>query len=110
MGNTQGIELEGEIRAVLFWPYLFPDGQLVTSTGKFMVFIATAITADEWELAKQSTTAHLLLLLCRAGIRQRTIPGRSSLLREERWRKEWDVVKRLAPQECEAEVEKGIGY
>ena len=75
VGNTDGLDLTGEIRAVLFWPYLFTDGQLVTGTGKFMVFIATGITEDEWQLARQTTTAHLLLLLCRAGIGQRTVPA-----------------------------------
>ena len=110
VGNTEGLDLEGEIRAVLFWPYLFPDGQLVTSTGKFMVLIATGITEDEWEAAKQTTTAHLLLLLCRAGIGQKTIPTRPSLLRQERWREQWDIIANLTPQQCEAESERGIGY
>jgi hypothetical protein len=75
-----------------------------------MVLIATGITEDEWELARQTTTAHVLLLLCRAGIRQRTIPARSSLLRDERWRKEWDTIKTFGPRDCEAEVKKGIAY
>ena len=110
VGNTTGYDLAGDIRAVLFWPYLFPDGQLITDTGKFMVFIATGITGDEWEAAKQTTTAHLLLLLCRAGIKQRTVPTRKSLLSTTRWRNEWDVIAKLSPQECESEFEKGIAY
>jgi hypothetical protein len=110
VGNTTGFELTGEIRAVLFWPYLFPDGQLVTSTGKFMVVIATGLTGDEWQAAKSTTTAHLLLLLHRAGIGQRTLPERQCLFQEERWRKEWAQIAKLSAQDCEAEFEQGIAY
>ena len=110
VGNINGLDVVGQIRAVLFWPYLFPDGQFVTSTGKFMVFIATGITEDEWELAKQTTTVHLLLLLCRAGVGQKTMPSRSSLLREARWQAEWDAIAALSPQQCEGELEHGVEY
>jgi hypothetical protein len=94
----------GELRAVLFWPYLFPDWEFVTSTGKFMILVATGITADEWEAAKGTTTAHLLLLLCRAGIGQRTLPARTSLLADRRWRDQWRQIEALGPQQCEEEI------
>jgi hypothetical protein len=111
MGNPDKISVApvGEIRALLFWPYLFPDSTLFTSTGKFRIMVATGITAREWQLAKETTTIHVLLLLCRAGIAQRTIPDRKCLLSEPRWQEEWSLIKQMSPQDCEAEVEAGIG-
>ncbi|HEY7330940.1 MAG TPA: hypothetical protein VH592_25100 [Gemmataceae bacterium] len=70
-----------------------------------MIFIATGITEDEWELAKSTTTAHVLLLLCRAGVGQRTNPGRQSVLNDPRWRAEWTQIARLEGEEAHAEVE-----
>jgi len=99
----------GKIRAVLFWPFIFPDWQFVTSTGQFIVMVATGITEVEWELAKSTTTAHVVLLLCRSGIAQRTIPDRQCLLDDPRWQAEWEAITTLSPQECEAEIEAGIG-
>ena len=86
-----------------------PLVQLATSTGKFLVLVATGITAREWELAKETTTAHVLLHLCRAGIAQRTTPDRACLLANPRWQEEWTEIEKLAPEECEAELETGIG-
>jgi suppressor of fused protein SUFU len=108
-GESAGLTPIGEMRAVLFWPYLFPDSTLVTSTGKFMVMVATGITSREWELAKQTTTAHVLLLLCRAGIVQRTIPERQCLLASAKWRSEWSQIEKMSPDECMAEIDAGIG-
>jgi hypothetical protein len=105
LGQDLGITPVGDIRAVLFWPYLLPDSGFVTSTGKAMIFIATGITGDEWELAKSTTTAHVLLLLCRAGVGQRTDPGRQSVLTDPRWRAEWEQIARLEGEEAHAEVE-----
>jgi hypothetical protein len=110
-GNIEGrgITAVGAIRAVLFWPFLFSDRQFFTSTGKFMVMVATGITEREWDLAKKTTTVHLLLLLCRAGIGQRTLPERACLLRKPRWQEEWAAIEKMSPQQCEAEIEAGIG-
>ena len=108
-GKYSGIRPFGAIRAVLFWPFLFPDWQLLTSTGKFMVMVATGITQREWELAKQTSTAHVLLLLCRAGITQRTLPERECLLASARWQQEWENIQAMSPEQCEKEIEAGIG-
>ena len=108
-GPSIGLMPVGEIRAVLFWPYLFPDSTLVTSTGKFLIMVATGISAREWDLAKETTTAHVLLLLCRAGIAQRTIPERPCVLNNAAWQAEWAKIKKLTPQECDAELKAGIG-
>ena len=99
----------GEIRAVLFWRYLFPDWEFLTSTGKFIILIATGITEREWQLAKQTTTAHLLLLLCRSGIAQRTLVNRKCLLDNPRWQDEWRQIEKLAPEECDRQLEAGVG-
>jgi suppressor of fused protein SUFU len=104
-----GLEPLGNIRAVLFWPYLMPDTTFITSTGKGMIYIATGITLDEWELCKATTTPQLLLLLCRAGILQLTDPRRESVLKSPRWRDEWKKTESLGGEKADAELEAGIG-
>lgn len=104
-----GIEPVGEIRAMLFWLYLIPDANFVTSTGKAMIYLATGITEDEWELAKATTTAHVLLLLCRAGVGQRTDPERRSVLSEPRWKEEWRKIAAIDGEQAHAELEGGAG-
>ncbi len=99
------LEAIGEIRAVLFWPYLSPCRTFLTSTGNAMIMIATGITADEWELAKASTTAHVLLLLCRSGVGQLTDFNRHSVLKNPKWREEWQRIAGMDGGEASAEVE-----
>jgi hypothetical protein len=110
-GNPAGYAsaLLGAIRAVVFWPFLFPDWQFITSTGKFMVMVATGITAREWQLVKSKTTAHVLLLLCRAGIWQRTLPERACLLSNPSWQQEWTAIEGMSPAQCQAELQAGVG-
>jgi len=104
-----GITPFGNLRAVLFWRYLFPDWEFATSTGKFMVFVATGITQREWQAAKETSTANVLLLLCRAGIGQRTLITRPCVFDDPRWQEEWDHIKTRDPQDCDRELEAGIG-
>jgi len=108
--RTADIRAVGAIQAVLFWPFLFPQSTFLTGTGKFLVMVATGITRNEWELAKTTTTAHVLLLLCRAGIAQRTLPDRECLMASPRWRDEWTRIKALAPEACEREFESRIDH
>lgn len=108
-GWDHGFEPVGEIRAVLFWPLLHPDAVLQTSTGKFLILVATGITAAEWDFAKRTTSAHMLLLLVRAGIGQRTMPDRGCLLNEPRWQEVARFIEGMTPQECEAEIDTSIG-
>jgi hypothetical protein len=100
-----GIAPIGEIRAVLFWRYLFPNWEFRTSTGKFMILIATGITKSEWDLAKETSPYHLLVLLVRAGISQRTIIDRKCLLDDPRWCAEWRKIKSLDQEDCGRELE-----
>ena len=99
----------GQIRAVLFWRYLFPDWEFVASVGKFMILIATGITEREWQLAKETTTAHLLLLLCLASVGQRTLVDRRCLLDSPRWQDEWARIRALDAEACDRELVAGVG-
>jgi hypothetical protein len=103
-----GVPPLGNIRAVLFWRYLFPDWEFLTSTWKFMVLVATGITALEWQLAKETTTAHLMLLLHRCGIGQHTCIDRPCLLEDPRWQIEWKKIKGRDPEDCDRELEAGV--
>jgi len=104
-----GFAAFGSVRAVLFWPYLFPQATFVTSTGKAMIMIATGITGDEWEFARATTTAQLLLLLCQAGIGQRTDLTRTSVLSDPKWLVERRRIETLGGEAADAELEAGIG-
>jgi hypothetical protein len=110
LAEELGLTPFGSIRAVLFWPYLLPDAHFVTQTGKAMIFIATGITQDEWELAKATSTPQLLLLLCRAGVGQRTDLNRSSILIDPHWRSEWGRIDAIGPEAAHAELDSGIGH
>ena len=74
-----------------------------------MALIATGITQAEWEFAKETTTAHLMLLRCLAGTGQRTIPERSCLFKEGAWRSEIERLRKLKPEGCGAQLDEGIG-
>jgi len=102
-----GLEAVGEIRAMLFWRYLFPVRTFVTSTGGAMILIGTGITGDEWELAKATRTEHVQLLLCRSGVGQITDPNRQSVLRDSKWQAEWERISKLTGQQAADEVEAG---
>lgn len=74
-----------------------------------MVVIATGITEREWHVAKETTTVHLLLLLCRSGIGQRTLVNRRCLLDSRHWRDERDRIKGRDLEECDRELEARVG-
>lgn len=89
----------GELRAMLFWPYFSLSTPLLTSTGKFDILVATGITQDEWDAAKATSTAHIVLLLCRAEIGQKTLPQRTSVLRDPRWEHLWQGISKQSEDE-----------
>src|SRR6266478_36486 len=91
----------GEIRALVFWPYLAPPSFLSTKTGYFGVLIGTTITARERELAKETSSAHLLLLLLKAGIGQVSRPNRACVTQKTSWAKEWESISKLTQEEAE---------
>lgn len=103
------IDAKGDIRAAMHWPFLFPDATFRTSTGRFILLIAVGITKDEWEFAKQTSSTHLQLLLCKSGVGQRTLPDRSSLMANTRLTAEQRRIGSLSEEECAAELHEGIG-
>ena len=90
----------GEMRALLFWQYRCQPKPLWTSTGYFDLVIATTITQEEWDFAKETSSAHLMLLLERAGIGQLSDLHRSSLTSDPRWQAELETVRSLAEEQA----------
>lgn len=89
-------QLTGQIVSLVLWPAFDRDGPFVTDTGRFDLLVGTGVTMDEWELAKTTSSIHLLWLLQKAGIGQATDPLRKSVLEDERWKKEWESIKDLS--------------
>lgn len=93
----------GELRGLLVWPYL-PKPFFLTSTGKADVLIVTGITQGEWDLAKSTSSPHLLLWLTRTGIGQRTSVTRACLTRDPAAMAEWVNIKALSQEEAFAQL------
>ncbi len=91
-----GSKIVENIVSLLVWPALDRDGPFVTGTGRFDLLVATGITMDEWDAAKQTSSMHVLWLLQRAGIGQSTDPFRPSVFADDRWRAEWEEIKALS--------------
>ena len=87
----------GEARAVILWPELSRSEPFRTSTGTFDLLVATTITEDEWKLARETSTAHLLALLVACGVGQRSDPHRLGVLEDERARRAWKRIAKLSP-------------
>jgi hypothetical protein len=89
-----------EMSAILFWPYMkYPRG-FSTSTGFFSVLLGTLITQAEWDMAKATSTSHLLLLLFRAGIGQVSDIHRSTITINRTWELEWERIRRVSENEA----------
>ncbi len=86
----------GEIVSLLLWPALDRDGPFVTETGRFDLLVATGITQDEWELAKGTSSLHLLRLLLEVGDGQATDPLRKSALASEEGKAAWGRIAALS--------------
>jgi hypothetical protein len=89
IGHPEELEVKafGETRALIFWPYLGGPRWLTTGTGSFEFLCATAITGEEWEYAKQTSSPHLLVLLFEAGVGQLSRFDRTSLFAQTRFRR-----------------------
>ncbi|MBI3855188.1 MAG: suppressor of fused domain protein [Planctomycetes bacterium] len=101
-GEDLGVRADGDIRALLFWPYLQGPRWFTTDTGNFQVLTMTAITVDEWEYAKATSSPHLQLLLQEAGIGQTCLMERTSLLKDDKHRRRAEGLKSLSRDEAEA--------
>lgn len=91
----------GKVRAFLFWPYLKYAGGFRTSTGYFSILLGTAITEHEWEMAKSTSSSHLLLLFMEAGIGQISDLKRNSVTDVAEWRQRWEVIRHLSQQQID---------
>lgn len=80
----------GEIASAILWPALDRDGPFVTSTGRFDLLVATTITMPEWDLAKDTSSAHMLLLLRDAGVGQTSDSERKTITLNAVWKKAWE--------------------
>jgi hypothetical protein len=97
----------GELRGLLVWPYL-PKPFFLTSTGKADVLIATGITQGEWDLAKSTSSPHLLLWLTRMGIGQRTSITRACLTRDPAAMAEWANIRALSNEEAFDQLKQSV--
>ena len=88
----------GEIRALLFWKYRLHPRPLWTSTGYFDILIGTTVTQAEWDLAKQTSSAHVLLLLLKLGIGQVSDLHRQSVTADPRWTLVRDEIHTLSEE------------
>ena len=92
----------GQMRAVLVWPYLLYPGRFSTSTGYFGILVATAITQEEWDLAKSTSSTHLLLLLLTEGIGQISDLERQTVTARKTFRRNWQGIRDLSQEQAEA--------
>ena len=89
------------MRAMLFWPYMRYPGGFDTSTGYFSILLGTSITEEEWDMAKSTSSSHLLLLLFEAGIGQVCDINRRSLIEQTQWRKRWREIQSLSGDQAD---------
>lgn len=93
----------GSVRAMLFWPHMSFSKGFSTSTGHFSVLIGTTITQSEWDIAKMSTSTHLLLLLADAGVHQVSTIHRQPVALDR-----WESIKSLSEVEASSELFKAF--
>jgi hypothetical protein len=93
-----------QVRALLFWLYLTSPSRFWTETGYFWILVATTITNAEWQMAKDTSSLHVLLLLCRAGIGQVSDLNRRTVTEDRRWAEEWERIRNKAVEEVEQEL------
>jgi hypothetical protein len=96
----------GEMRALLLWPYRVKSF-LLTSTGKTDLLCATGITGDEWEIAKATSSQHLLLLLEAAHVGQITDLWRASVTLDPDAMRAWNDLRELTAQEADGRLRPG---
>lgn len=76
----------------LYWPLLDGPKEYQTATGTFRILALTLVTPEEFVLARKTSTAHMLLLLLRAGMGQVSRPGRPTLTRDPKWAELWNSI------------------
>ncbi len=99
VGAVENRQPIGDLRALLVWPYR-RRRHFLTSTGKTDLLVAIGITGGEWELAKSTTSQHLVLLLEQIGIGQKTDLSRICLTRDSAAMAAWSDIKNLDAREA----------
>ena len=102
--RREGRSPVGEMRALIFWPDMSHPSGFDTSTGFFSILVGTTITEKEWQLAKGTSSAHLLLMLFTAGVGQLSDLNRPSVATETTLRTEWERISSLPEEAAEKEL------
>jgi hypothetical protein len=101
--DTTSFNVVGEIRGL----YLWPDDRglrFFTSDGAFRLLSVIAVPADEDRLVRETSPAHLVLLLHCMGVGQVCDPRRRSALTLPRAGQQWDRIKQLSHEEVLGEL------
>jgi len=101
MVQEDGLTPLGMMRALLFWPYMDQPKPFWTTTGYFDILVGVTITHEEWEMAKETSSTHVLYLLTRAGVGQVSDLGRTTITDDSRWSNEWESIRRLSQEEVQ---------
>jgi hypothetical protein len=102
--ERDGITPFGATRAFLFWPLLGAPRWFTTDTGNFEILCATNISAPEWDYARQTSSAHLQLLLCQTGVGQQMSCDRPCTFEDSNNRREAEKLRTLSRDKASAEL------
>ena len=99
---ADGVPVAGSMRALVVWPNLANTTAFSTSADEFDLLICTAITGPEWDLARRLSSEHLLLLLMRCGVGQRTDLFRDDTTLSPRWGEDHRLVSSMSRHQAGA--------
>lgn len=102
--NSTNDRALGEMRALLFWPHMKYPAGFDCSTGYFSILIGTLITEQEWKLARETSSVHLLLLLFEAGVCQLSDRFRTCLTQQATFRAAFDRISVMREEEVHQEL------
>jgi hypothetical protein len=94
----------GDMRWIVVWPDLkYPSG-FDSSTGYFNVLFCTTITTEEWEFAKKTSSAHIVLLLAELGFHQTSELERKDTVTDPANRDRIQRISMLSTEQAEREL------
>ncbi len=102
--ETFGVTPLDATAGIVLHPLVTGPASIVTSTGWLGLMIGTSVTADELAFARRTTTDHLVLLLTRAGVGQRSVFGRASVLADPRWAADVEAMSAAAVDQALRDV------
>ncbi len=103
--RVQHRKVVGAIRGLHLWTDL-ARLRFKTLSGEFGLLTAVAVTEDEDDLVKETTPAHLMLLLRRMGLTQVCDPNRRSALHLPGALHEWDRIKGMSHDDAFEELQR----